>query len=68
MLPLLRQFPSKETMAMISETLPIWLELFFIALMIGLVVLGFLICRDISRLAKIRAKMPYRHDDFWWEW
>ena len=53
---------------MISETLPIWLELFFIALMIGLVVLGFLICRDINRLAKIRAKMPYRHDDFWWEW
>ena len=56
---------------MISETMPIWLELFlifFIASMIGFVVLGFLIWRDMSRLAKIRAKMPYRHDDFWWEW
>ena len=58
-------------MAMISETLPIWLELFLIfciASMIGFVVLGFLIWRDMNRLAKIRAKMPYRHDDFWWEW
>ena len=56
---------------MISETLPIWLELFllfFIALTIGLGVLGFPICRDINGLAEIRAKMPYRYDDFWWEW